>query len=173
VADPRLVRLETDAEGLRRLARESGGAIAIEAAEGVPPRRYVLTIRCPGVAELVGDKPRIASEHQVEVALGVRYPLEPPVARFLTPIFHPHVFTDGRVCLGHRTGLAERLEDLVVRLGRLIQYDPEMIDENSPANRAALAFLKSRGTALPFGRVTFRAAGAKRPAGPVRWSDRS
>jgi ubiquitin-conjugating enzyme E2 A len=27
------------------------------------------------------------------------YPIDPPAARFLTPIFHPNVYSDGRVCV--------------------------------------------------------------------------
>jgi ubiquitin-conjugating enzyme E2 A len=36
-----------------------------------------------------------------KIALTVpeEYPMEPPTARFLTPIFHPNVYTDGRVCV--------------------------------------------------------------------------
>ena len=28
-----------------------------------------------------------------------RYPFEPPLARFLTPVYHPNIDTAGRICL--------------------------------------------------------------------------
>lgn len=170
MSDPRRARLESDEVGIRRLAAESGGAVAIEAIRGRPATGYTVALRCPGVVALAGGSPRFGDLHRVEIALGARYPIDPPEARFLTPIFNPHVFSHGKVCLG-RTVMTERLEDLVVRIGRLIQYDPELIYPKSPANADALDFARASWASLPFGRETFRRA---RPAaGPrLTWNDR-
>lgn len=172
MTDPRRARLEADAAGLRRLASQSGGTIAIEAAEGTPPTRWVLRLRCTGATALANGDPRLATEHRVEVRLGATYPLQAPEVRFLTPLVHPHVWSDGRLCVGRRAGMTERLEDLVLRIGGIIQWDPALLDPTSAANRTALLFAQSKPEMLPFGRETFRRP-PKPAAPPVTWKERS
>ena len=36
---------------------------------------------------------------EVDVAVGERYPFEPPSVRFLTPVYHPNIDKEGRICL--------------------------------------------------------------------------
>lgn len=134
MTDPRRARLESDAAGLARLAAESGGTIAIELAEGTPPTRWIVRLRCTGVTSIENEEPRFGKEHRAEVCLGAAYPLRPPEVRFLTPVVHPHVFPDGRLCVG-QTGMTERLEDLVFRIGGILQWDPTLLDPASPADR--------------------------------------
>ena len=47
----------------------------------------------------VADTPYALGVFQLEVAVPERYPFEPPKVRFLTPIYHPNIDGEGRICL--------------------------------------------------------------------------
>lgn len=66
-----------------------------------------------------------------------RYPFEEPLAKILTPIWNPNVFTSGKICLGTRWMPTESLDLLVERIMKLLAFDPLIINTNSPANSAA------------------------------------
>eukprot|EP01103_Thecamoeba_quadrilineata_P005584 TRINITY_DN1535_c0_g1_i3.p1 TRINITY_DN1535_c0_g1~~TRINITY_DN1535_c0_g1_i3.p1 ORF type:complete len:132 (-),score=19.82 TRINITY_DN1535_c0_g1_i3:422-817(-) len=35
----------------------------------------------------------------LDIQIPDRYPLEPPTIRFITPVYHPNIDTNGRICL--------------------------------------------------------------------------
>jgi ubiquitin-protein ligase len=57
----------------------------------------------------------------MEVNLSLDYPRRAPQCRMLTPVFHPN-FDDSQVCIGAFWAASEGLDDLVVRIGRMICY---------------------------------------------------
>jgi ubiquitin-protein ligase len=58
--------------------------------------------------------------HLLEVNLSLGYPRRTP-CRMLTPVFHPN-FDDAQVCIGDFWAASEGLDDLVLRIGRMICY---------------------------------------------------
>jgi hypothetical protein len=52
------------------------------------------------------------------------------------PIFHPNVFTDGRVCIRNHVP-SESLGRFALRMAELIRFNPIFIGEDSPANLEA------------------------------------
>ncbi|MGV8122489.1 MAG: ubiquitin-conjugating enzyme E2 [Candidatus Xenobiia bacterium LiM19] len=66
-----------------------------------------------------------------------RYPFEEPLAKVLTPIWNPNVFTSGKICLGTRWMPTESLDLLVERIMKLLAFDPLIVNTHSPANSAA------------------------------------
>jgi len=46
------------------------------------------------------DTPYAGAYFQLEIRVPDTYPIQPPVVRFLTPVFHPNIlFKDGEICL--------------------------------------------------------------------------
>jgi ubiquitin-protein ligase len=87
--------------------------------------RYEVTYRCSGLVWLPGNSaPSITEEHRLEIYLHLDYPRLPPRLQWLTPIFHPNILSpehNGGVCIGQWSP-AETLEQLVERIGEMIQY---------------------------------------------------
>jgi ubiquitin-protein ligase len=77
--------------------------------------------------------------HKIELTLPSQYPatLTNDNVHFLTaPIFHPNIFAGGKVCIGGYRP-SESLARFVLRLAKMIQFDPAYINEDSPANSDA------------------------------------
>lgn len=150
MANARDLRLQADYEHVRALADRSGGSLVIESVRGEPPDQYVLAYHCRGIERLQNGKPIYRNLHRVQIRLPAKYPAPsaPPHVRMLTPIFHPHVYPNLEVCMGHwRT--TEFLEEFVLRLGALIQYDRRYLDVRDPANEAAVDWARKNLLLLP------------------------
>jgi ubiquitin-protein ligase len=167
----RAKRLANDHASLMERIAASGGTLELAVAEGSPPERYELLWYCPGVVALQGEEPMLVGCHRVEITLGLDYPRTEPQARFLTPVVHPNVFPDGRICLGFAWTMAETLSELVLRIGRLIQYDPEILNLESPADARAASWAHRHRDRFPFGHETFHVEPGKRRAGVLSWEE--
>jgi hypothetical protein len=119
-------RLGSDYEKLQHLVKSSGGSLVIESVSGRPPSEYVIGYKCRGIESLRGGAPVFRDYHLVRIHLPVAYPSGAgrPVAQFLTPTYHPHVFSNNVICLGTTT-ISEYLDALVLRIGSIIQFDPQ------------------------------------------------
>ena len=175
-ANPRTERMLADREQLQALCIASDGVIVLENVVGDPPRAFTLSFRCRGIERLSGDTPVYRDHHRVEIQLGANYPLEPPRTRFLTPIFHPHVWRWLEVCSGDRWQRHEPLAALVLRLGGMIQWDPRLIDFTCPANGDAAAWARQHLHELPVGVSGFaevdRGVQSQQKKNTLWWSER-
>ena len=65
------------------------------------------------------------------------YPVKPPSVRFLTPMFHPNIYRDGKICVdilqSHEWTPAKNVRTILVSIMSLLM-DP---NPASPANREA------------------------------------
>jgi len=64
----------------------------------------------------------------------------------LTPVFHPN-FDDSMVCIGDFWAASEGLDDLVIRIGRMIAY--QEYNTKSPLNGLAAKWAAQNSQLLP------------------------
>ena len=84
--------------------------------------------------------------HVLEANLTLGYPRRAPQCRMLTPIFHPN-FDDSMVCIGDFWAASEGLDDLILRIGRMIAY--QEYNTKSPLNGLAAKWAAQNSHLLP------------------------
>ena len=135
-------RRDVDIERVRRLAASSGGRIGIVTLPIAGRPRFVLDLGYATVGSTAYPVVR-RDASRVAIDLAPRHPLQPPVTTVLTPVFHPHVFASGIVCIGSRWLASEGMDLFVQRLIRLLAFDPLLMNPLSIANAAANAWYRS------------------------------
>jgi ubiquitin-protein ligase len=133
VASPRTRRLKIDYELLKRRFSD-WPVIQITATAGIPPEVYRIAYALKGLFVTPAGAILERSHHLLEVNLSLEYPRRAPQCRMLTPVFHPN-FDDANVCIGDFWAASEGLDDLVVRIGRMIAY--QEYNTRSPLNGLA------------------------------------
>lgn len=159
---------QADLQMVQSLVSNSGGTLTIERVSGNPPEGYVIAYRCRGIERINGGRPVYRDVHRVQIELAASYPAQQPRATMLTPIFHPHVFPNDVICLGRRWTPAEYLDNLILRIGAIIQYDPQYFDFNSPANSSATTWAQQNMRSFPIGTCNFKTG--QSPAGTIAWT---
>jgi ubiquitin-protein ligase len=152
----REIRLQADYDSVRKLAAESGGSLVLEAVQGHPPDQYTLLFRCRGIEAIKNGKPVYRAEHRVRIRLPAKYPAPsaPPQVQMMTPVFHPHVYPNLQVCMGSWQ-TTEFLDEFVLRLGALLQYDRRFLNVRDPANNEAVEWAAKNLLLLPTDTCTF------------------
>lgn len=145
MSSPRVRRLALDYENL--VARFSNWPlIRLVAQHGQPPEHYRFEISVNGLCVAPGGEIVERNEHLVEVNLSLGYPRRAPQCRILTPIFHPN-FDHSTVCIGDFWAASEGLDDLLIRIGRMIAYQEYNV--KSPLNGLAAKWAAEHGHLLP------------------------
>lgn len=132
-------RREADVERVRALAAASGGRIGIVTLPAPGRARFVLDLAYSTVGSAAYPQVQQPTS-RVAIELAPRHPLQPPVTTVLTPVFHPHVFASGVVCIGARWLPSEGMDHFVRRLARLLAFDPLLMNPQSIANGVAQAW---------------------------------
>lgn len=120
--------------------------IQIRGTAGMPPEVYRFTYYIRGLYVATNGEILERDVHEVEVNLSLGYPRRAPQCRMLTPVFHPN-FDDSVVCIGDFWAASEGLDDLVIRIGRMIAY--QEYNTKSPLNGLAARWAAQHLTALP------------------------
>ena len=145
MTSPRLRRLNSDAEKVSARFAE-WPAIQVVKTSGSPPEQYQIAYRVKGLFATPDGRIQERDEHIMEVNLTLGYPRRAPQCRMLTPIFHPN-FDDASVCIGDFWAPSEGLDDLFIRIGRMITYQEYNI--KSPLNGLAARWAEEHGQQLP------------------------
>jgi ubiquitin-protein ligase len=113
---------------------------------GMPPELYRFQYSLRGLYVAPDGSILERNEHLLEVNLTLGYPRRAPQCRMLTPVFHPN-FDDSSVCIGDFWAAAESLDDLIIRIGRMIAY--QEYNTKSPLNGLAAKWAAQNPHLLP------------------------
>jgi ubiquitin-protein ligase len=142
---PRIRRLKLDHASL--LQRFNGWPlIQIVGTAGMPPELYRFQYLIRGLYVAPDGAILERNEHTLEVNLSLGYPRRAPQCRMLTPVFHPN-FDDSSVCIGDFWAASESLDDLIIRIGRMISY--QEYNTKSPLNGLAAKWAAQNVQLLP------------------------
>jgi ubiquitin-protein ligase len=142
---PRTRRLLLDHQTLTsRLA--DWPLIQISGTAGMPPEIYRFTYNLRGLYVAPNGEILERQVHVLEVNLSLGYPRRAPQCRMLTPVFHPN-FDDAMVCIGDFWAASEGLDDLIIRIGRMITY--QEFNTKSPLNGLAAKWAAQNSSLLP------------------------
>jgi ubiquitin-protein ligase len=159
---PRTRRLLLDHQTLTsRLA--DWPLIQITGTAGMPPEIYRFTYNLRGLYVAASGEILERQVHVLEVNLSLGYPRRAPQCRMLTPVFHPN-FDDAMVCIGDFWAASEGLDDLIIRIGRMITY--QEYNTKSPLNGLAAKWAAQNSSLLPIDSRNVSPPAA-RPADPV------
>lgn len=145
MASPRIRRLLLDEQMLQRTF-ENWPVIQITGKAGVPAEIYRFTYNLRGLYVGGGGEILERDTHLLEVNLTLGYPRRAPQCRMLTPVFHPN-FDDSVVCIGDFWAASEGLDDLIIRIGRMIAY--QEYNTKSPLNGLAGKWAAQNPQLLP------------------------
>jgi ubiquitin-protein ligase len=142
---PRIRRLKLDHASL--FQRFKGWPlIQIVGTAGMPPELYRFQYLIRGLYVAPDGAILERNEHTLEVNLSLGYPRRAPQCRMLTPVFHPN-FDDSSVCIGDFWAASESLDDLIIRIGRMISY--QEYNTKSPLNGLAAKWAAQNAQLLP------------------------
>ncbi len=176
MTNPQSIRRAADLERLQGLVAGTGGRIHV-VEDGQRSARYVLDMRFT-TAGSSGYPLVKQSSTRLVVDLSSRYPFQAPVATIVSPIFHPNVFGSGLVCLGTKWLPGEGIDLFILRIIRLLTFDPLLVNLQSAANAQALHwYVQARKTypgSFPSDRVELAGSGIKpasRATSGIQWGD--
>ncbi len=144
----RLRRLRADQDQMQRVFAAHARIRVIETA-GEPPERYALEYRLRSLVP-GEESPQVRTVHRAEIVLPIDYPRRPPLARMLTPIFHPNIDPQ-KICIGDHWSAGQSLAALAVRIGELLSY--QSYNVKSPLNGRAAAWAEQNLERLPLDRA--------------------
>src|SRR6267142_860785 len=142
---PRTRRLILEEQALEQRLR-NWPRIRITGKAGMPPEIYRFTYNLRGLYVAPSGEILERQVHVLEVNLSLGYPRRAPQCRMLTPVFHPN-FDDAMVCIGDFWAASESLDDLIIRIGRMIAY--QEYNTKSPLNGLAAKWAAQNSQLLP------------------------
>ena len=141
-------RRRQDLAKITKLGERSRGRIVISEIKGAPLDEVTLTLTyTTAPSPKYPEDSRAAT--RVRIILGARYPFQEPAVEALDPLFNPNVYVSGRFCLGAKWLPTEGLDLLVLRLVKILTFDPEIVSDRSPANAEAALWYNATRLAHP------------------------
>jgi ubiquitin-protein ligase len=142
---PRIRRLKLDHD---QMVQKFAGwpLIQITGTAGMPPEVYRFAYYIKGLFVASNGEIQERAQHHLEVNLSLGYPRRAPQCRMLTPVFHPN-FDDSTVCIGDFWAASEGLDDLIIRIGRMIAY--QEYNTKSPLNGLAAKWAEQHAQLFP------------------------
>jgi ubiquitin-protein ligase len=145
MSSPRIRRLQLDYQRLQERF-EAWEPIQILEANGNPPESYRIRYAVRGLTVGPGGEIHERNEHIIGINLTLDYPRRAPQCKILAPVFHPN-FDANTICIGDFWAASEGLDDLIIRIGRMIAY--QEYNTKSPLNGLAAKWAAENGHLLP------------------------
>src|SRR5436190_10920831 len=142
---PRTRRLILDEQLLQSLLQD-WPLVKVTGKAGIPPEIYRFTYNIRGLYVSGSGEILERDTHVLEVNLTLGYPRRAPQCRMLSPVFNPN-FDDSMVCIGDFWAASEWLDDLIIRIGRMIAY--QEYNTKSPLNGLAAKWAAQNRHLLP------------------------
>jgi len=120
--------------------------ISILKTEGQPPEAYEIEYRLRGYVKEDGQEVAIGQVHRVGISLPFGYPHFAPIAKPLTPIFHPD-FDPAAIRIASHWQQHPSLAELVLHIGQMICGCTYALEE--PFNQEAAAWYQAHLDQLP------------------------
>jgi ubiquitin-protein ligase len=124
--------------------------ISIVKTEGQPPDNYEIEYNLRGYIK-EGDTVSIGQTHRVRISLPFGYPHFAPIAKPLTPIFHPDI-DPAAIRLADHWQKNPSLPDLVLHIGEMICGSNYNLDD--PFNQEAADWYKRQQKQLPLDSIS-------------------
>lgn len=152
--DVRTRRRNNDLERLKRLRDEHPHIISRLAVAGSPTNRVKLTLSMPTAgSEAYPDE--IETHVDMEIQLPAEYPDSPPHVHVSSRVWNPNVYVNGLVCIGPVWIPSEGMDLFLVKMIRILAFDPQIVNPGSPANFAAAKWYEKRRLEHPKSFPTF------------------
>lgn len=163
-------RIIQDLRKIEELSKSVNGRVKVKSTSGNPVNIILLEIDYPTAPST--DYPnRIQQKTEVKIELLSRYPFQEPSATIITPIYHPNVYSSGKVCLGSKWLPSQGLDLLVRRIIQIITFDETILNERSPANGQALNWyrdaVKKHRSAFPTDKLVVK----EQPKSKMSWNN--
>jgi len=163
-------RITQDIRKINELSRTIGNRITIKSTSGNPINKIIVEINYP-TAPSNKYPDQVQDKTLVKIELVSRYPFVEPTATITSPIFHPNVYTSGKICLGTKWLPTQGLDLLVKRIIQIITFDETILNEDSPANGTALSWYRSALRKYPEAFPTDKLSIKETPKGKVSWKN--
>ncbi len=130
-----------DLAKITRLGVRTHGRISVTETIDTPPSQIIISVAYK-TAPTAQYPAEARDTTRIRVLLGARYPFQEPAVEILDPIYNPNVYPSGRVCLGNKWIATEGLDLLILRVAKILTFDPETVNDSNPANMEAAMWYK-------------------------------
>lgn len=120
--------------------------IVLLKAEGQPPDNYEIEYSLRGYSRDAENNVTIGNNHRIRLSLPFGYPHFAPIAKPLTPVFHPD-FDPAAIRVADQWQKKPSLPELVLHIGEMISGNIYNLDD--PFNQEAADWYKSHADQLP------------------------
>lgn len=162
-------RIKQDLRKIDELSKSVNDRVKVKSISGNPVNIIVLEIDYPTAPS--SDFPqKIQQKTEVKIELLSRYPFQEPSATITTPVYHPNVYSSGKICLGTKWLPTQGLDLLVRRIIQIITFDEAILNERSPANGQALSWYRSAVVKYPSSFPTDKLIVKDEPKNKISWN---
>lgn len=163
-------RVLQDLRKIEELSKAVAGRVVIKGTAGNPINVINLELDFP-TAPSSKYPSQVQNKTLVKIELLSRYPFQEPLATITTPIYHPNVYSSGRVCLGAKWLPTQGLDLLVKRIIQIITFESNILNEASPANWDALLWYRSAIKTSPAAFPTDKLIIKEQATSKIGWSN--